>query len=373
MLDIIAYKNEIKEKIEKLMSSAQRRRALKDHHARRKPRPCGITIHTGIGCSLRCLYCYIEDMGFKWYIKPYPLNGIELVYALLSNPYFLPGKYGTLIAIGSVTEPFHPITKEKTFNYIEALSKYLGNFIQFSTKMYLTEEDAYRLKELDPGISPLVTIISLDYASKLEPYAPSPEERFETIKNLSKAGLKPILFYRPLIPGIVEYEYQEIIKKAFKSGAVGIVAGTLRVTKLILSRLKSIGVPIDEIVKRLPRQPKGNEQITIMSSDLKKIVLNYAKKLGLIPFTEACMANTYTHGYVCWKMVSKNIIVKGLKPPVIDEESIFSLAKAFGIKILGIKIRKGVMELSLLGGDKLEKYLFSELVKYRFRICTRVR
>ena len=373
MLDIIANKNEIREKIEKLMSSAQKRRALKDYHARRKPRPCGITIHTGVGCSLRCLYCYIEDMGFKWDIKPYPLNDIELVYSLLSNPYFLPGKYGTLIAIGSVTEPFHPITKEKTFKYIEALSKYLGNFVQFSTKMYLTEEDAYRLKDLDPGISPLVTIITLEYASKLEPYAPSPEERFETIKNLSKAGLKPILFYRPLIPGIVEYEYQEIIKKAFKSGAVGVVAGSLRITKLILSRLKSIGVSIDEIVKRLPRQPGGNEQVTIIASDLKKMVLSYAKRLGLIPFTEACMANIYTHGCICWKMISRNIVVEGLKPPTIDEELVYNLAKELGIKVLSIRIKKGVMELSISGGDKLKKYLFSELVKYRFRICTRIR
>ena len=370
MSDVIANKNEIKKKIEKLVSSAQKRRALKDYHARRKPRPCGMTIHTGIGCSLRCLYCYIEDMGFKWNIKPYPLTSIELVYALLSNSYFLPGKYGTLIAIGSVTEPFHPITKEKTFEYIEALSRYLGNFIQFSTKMYLSEEDAYRLKDLDPGISPLVTIITLEYASKLEPYAPSPEERFETIKNLSKAGLKPILFYRPLIPGIVEYEYQEVLKKALKSGAVGVVAGSLRITRLILSRFKSMGIPIDEIIKRLSKQPRGNKQVSIIASDLKKMVLNYAKRLGLIPFTEACMANVYTHGYICWKMISRGIVIGGLKPPTIDKKYVYSLAKVLGMEISSINVRKGVMKISVTGGDKLKKYLLSELVKYRFRICT---
>lgn len=372
MSGIIVARNEIMGKIEKLIDNIHKERALKDYHARRKPRPCGMTVHTGIGCSFRCLYCYIEDMGFKWDIKPYPLSGEELVYALLSNPYFIPGKYGTLIAIGSVTEPFHPITKEKAFEYIGAISKYLGNLIQFSTKMYLSEEDSYRLKDLDRGISPLVTIITLKYASKLEPYAPPPEERFETIKNLSKTDLKPILFYRPLIPGIVEYEYEEIIKEAFKSGAVGIVAGSLRVTKLILSRLKSIGIAVEGIIRRLPKKPMGNEQVTVITSDLKKMVLSYARRLGLIPFTEACMANIYTHGYICWKMISNNIIVEKSTPPSIDKKLIYSIARKLGINILSIRIRKGVMELRVSGGNKIKKYLLGELVKYRFRICTRI-
>ncbi|MEM4497864.1 MAG: radical SAM protein, partial [Nitrososphaerota archaeon] len=39
--------------------------ARRDPHARRLPRPCGLTVHTGLGCKFGCLYCYIYDMGFS--------------------------------------------------------------------------------------------------------------------------------------------------------------------------------------------------------------------------------------------------------------------------------------------------------------------
>ena len=40
--------------LEKKLSEEERREARQDHHAKRPPRPCGITIHTGVGCPLAC-------------------------------------------------------------------------------------------------------------------------------------------------------------------------------------------------------------------------------------------------------------------------------------------------------------------------------
>ncbi|MET1159446.1 MAG: radical SAM protein, partial [Thermoprotei archaeon] len=264
MLNELVSKRALKKHIEQLIGKEGVRKALKDPHTRRKPRPCGFTIHTGIGCSLKCIYCYIEDMGFQWSIREYPLTGLELVYSLLSNPYFVPGERGSLLAIGSVTEPFHGVTRRKTMEYIESIYTYLGNPTQFSTKMYITEREAYELARISKSrISPLVTIITIKWAPKLEPLVPPPDKRFETIRNLRRAGLKPFLFLRPVIPGIIEDEYVEILENAHKYGAEGVVIGSLRVTKTIIERLAKIGVPVEEIMYRLPRKPRGNEQISI--------------------------------------------------------------------------------------------------------------
>ena len=368
-MNVLEFKEKLRNKIGELLSRSEREKAIRDHHAKRKPRPCGMTIHTGIGCNLRCTYCYIEDMGFKWSIEPYPLNGLQLVYALLSNPYFVPGETGTLIAIGSVTEPFHGITKKKTFEYIECISKYLKNPIQFSTKMYLNKEEARILKNIEPKISPLITIVSIKQYSKLEPLAPSPEKRFETIKNLREAGLKPILFLRPIIPGIIEEEYYEILEKAREYGAIGIVAGSLRVTPLILERLRKAGIPVDEIIRRIRKPLKPNVQVSVDTSDIKKEILRTAEKLGLIPFPEACMANIYTHGYICWKMISKGIMKKGEGLlPHFEMSEIIREAEELGLRIDYLRREDYKLKITITGPSKL-KYLFIEYVKCKYKIC----
>ncbi len=369
-MDLLRYKLEVKRRIEELLSKDDIRVALRDHHARRRPRPCGMTIHTGIGCNLRCTYCYIEDMGFPWSTKPYPLTGLQLVYALASNPYFLPGRNGTLVAIGSVTEPFLGITREKTFEYIEAISKYLGNPIQFSTKMYLSVRDAERLKKYDSGISPLVTIVTIKYKDKLEPLAPPVSKRFETIDNLRRAGLKPILFLRPIIPGIIEDEYAEILEEARRNGAVGVVIGSLRVTNRILERLRKAGLDISEILRRLPRKPRGNEQIPIRVNDLKEEITRYARKIGLIPFPEACMANLYTHNRICWKMIYYGIRIPGKEPPRINKDILDKIAGENKLVIENMSIDKYYLKIRV-SGDKSRKRLFLEYIKCNFGTCIR--
>ncbi len=368
-------KQRIRSLVGEKLSREEKEEALRDHHAHRPPRPCGMTIHTGIGCTLRCIYCYIEDMGFKWGIKPYPLTPLQLVYALASNPYFIPGRNGTLIAIGSVTEPFLPETREKTLGYIEAIAEYLGNPIQFSTKMTIDEEAIKRMTRADPGISPLVTIITFKYHDKLEPYAPPPHERLEIIKKMARHGLKPILFYRPIIPGISEEEYPEILREAKKHGAIGVVAGSLRVTPRILSRLQSVGIPVEEIKKRLPRPPRPREQVSVDTRDIKKEIMEYASSIGLVAFPEACMANLYTHGYTCWRMQAYGIRAP-TPPPGIDVEEIRDTLRNIGLKHTSIHIdrRRGVLYLSLRERvNRRDRKVLEEYIRCRYRICVRIK
>jgi len=362
----------LKRKLESLLTPESIVKALNDPHARRRPRPCGFTIHTGIGCSLKCAYCYIEDMGFEWSIREYPLNSYELAYALLSNPYLVPGLNGSLLAIGSVTEPFHGLTRRKTIEYVQVLSKYLGNPIQFSTKMYITRREALEMREADPGISPLVTIITLKYADKLEPYAPKPDKRFEAISNMREAGLKPFLFLRPMIPGLIEDEYTSILDKAAEHGAVGVVAGSLRITEKILERLSKLGIDTREILRRASRKPRGRAQIPVDTSDLKSEVMKYARKRKLLFFSEACMANMYSHGLACWKMIKQGLAGGNLaKPPYPTRREIAGLAEELGVKLEDVRVSgfEARIWVSERGGKEV---LLSELIHSRYRVCTRI-
>ncbi len=296
---VLEEKEKIKAELKSILSEESIAKARRDHHSRREPRPCGMTIHTGVGCSLGCVYCYVPDMGFPMKPKPYPLSPLELAYALALNPYVFPGH--TLAAYGSVTEPFLPETRGRAMEYIATVYKYLRLPSQVSTKIPLTSEEASALKNTEPNLSVLITIITLNHHRVLEPNAPSPLERLSSIRILREHGLHVSLFIRPIIPGITDREAYRILALAAENKVNGVVLGSLRVTPGILKRLGAKGYNIVEVTRRLPRKPRNSrDQVTINSSDLKKRIEEYARTLKVKVYPSACAANIEAHKLSCY-------------------------------------------------------------------------
>lgn len=301
--DILRAKERVKLKLESMLTKTELEQAKADHHAKRKPIACGLTIHTGVGCNFGCLYCYVPDMGFPMKPRPYPLNGLQLVYALTLNPYFVPGPYGTLLAFGSVTEPFMRNTVEKTLEFLEYTYKFLGNPQQISTKAVLQDDELDKfLKSADPRISVLITITTLKHSKTLEPGAPHPAERLEFMEKLARRGVHVTLFLRPIIPSVTDRELREIIVQARDHGASAIVPGSLRVTPGIMARLKhSRIVDIRELEKRMPRAPRsGRDQVVLRMRDLKDEAVKIAREEGLRVLPSSCAANIEAHKLWCW-------------------------------------------------------------------------
>jgi len=284
--------------LEELSSKLSRESIVKarnDHHARRLPRPCGITVHVALGCTYRCAYCYVPDMGFSFReYRLYGLNGEELAYALLSNKAFLPGRLGTFIAIGSVGEPLgDDALFSKTVEYLNSIGRHLGNPTQISTKAYLDEEKAKRLARVEMPLSILVTIVTLGKHERLEPGAPEPWKRLQTIRRLRKAGARPFLFLRPLIPGVNDDEVEDIIREASRHGAYGVVVGGFRASPSILARLRGAGFDVSAIMERLRGSLARGRQTPVYTRDLKEAAVSYARRRGIVPFLSACCANNY--------------------------------------------------------------------------------
>jgi len=295
-LNELLYRKQIALKtLEAKLSGESLEKARSDYHARRLPRPCGITVHVATGCTYRCAYCYIPDMGFSFSeYRLYGLRGEELAYALLSNKAFLPGRKGTFIAMGSVGEPLgDDVLFSKSIEYLNSIERHLGNPTQISTKASLDTEKAKRLAGFKMPLSILVTIVTLKEHNRLEPGAPNPWERLETIRRLRKAGAKPFLFLRPLMPGINDEEAEEIVREAARHGAYGVVVGGFRASPSILARLKGAGFNIGEIKRRLRGALERGRQTPVYTRDLKEKIVEYARRRGLHPFLAACCANNY--------------------------------------------------------------------------------
>jgi len=289
-------KKEVVEELSSKLSPEERKEALRDGHAKRRPRPCGITVHTGIGCDYACKYCYIYDMGFPAKVSPYPLSALQLVFALASNPYVVPMR--TFAAYGSVTEPFHPVTSRRAAEYIVEVYRHLSLPSQVSTKGVIDEEVIKMLGVGDPKLNILVTVVTIYRAAALEPRAPPPKARLESASRAAKAGFPLYLFVRPIIPGVTDREFKEILEAAESYGIRGLVLGTFRATRSNLERMSAV-IDIAEIRARLPRTPRGSEQVNIRGEDLKKKLAEEAVKSGFKVFSTACEANVYAHDEWC--------------------------------------------------------------------------
>lgn len=361
LVAVFEEKKRVVEVLESILDEEGIRRARRDHHARRQPRPCGITIHTGVGCSLGCIYCYVPDMGFPMKPRPYPLKPVELAYALAINPYVFPGY--TLAAYGSVTEPFLPETRDKAIEYIRTVYRYLRLPSQVSTKIPLSRDTARKLREAEPRLSILLTIITIDEARRLEPNAPPPIRRLESVRALKKEGLHVALFIRPIIPGVTDREAEKIISYARDYGVDGVVLGSLRITPGILRRLSLAGLPVGDILRRLPRKPRSSrDQVTVNEHDVKAKIRALAEAYGVKVYPSACAANVEAHGEACNACRYGPCGVRG-KLPLVKTGWVYDLLEYLGLRARDVSVTdEYVLIRGLKAGDRVKVDVLRHLI-----------
>jgi len=362
---LLEEKKRIVDELKRVVGEEGFSRAKNDHHAKRSPRPCGMTIHTAVGCRYRCVYCYIYDMGFPGTVSRYPLQPLELALALALNPYVVPR--ATFAAYGAVTEPFVEEVRWYSVEVIQTVNEYLALPSQVSTKSVIDDALAQALRNAEPRISVLVTLVTIDRWKELEPYAPNPIERIEGMATARRHGLHVTLFLRPLIPTVIEREAGKLLKMVADAGIDKVVLGTLRVTPSILARLRAAGVGIEEIERRLPRKPRSrNDQVTIRGSDIKKIVAKIAQDYGFKVFESACAANVDAHGEFCSICDFGPCGVKSAAPPC-NENDVRDLIEYLGYIAKDVDVYENRIRVVLRAGDKRRLRYIIEAV-YRRRV-----
>ncbi len=259
----LSLKNKLIKKFEETLAPEEIELAKKDPHSRRRPRPCGFTLHVAKGCSGGCLYCYVKPPPVRNKLSPK-----ALVYSLLLNPRFVPRK--SFIAIGAVCEPldFPDYTKELILELLQ-----LGNPIQLSTK-----EINYDLANLLRKIDTLISMCAPDeeICKKFEPRRPSLSQRLEFCEAV-KGGV----FIRPILPMVPLEKYLKGIEKVVEY-----------TDRIILGNLRLIG----DVPKKL-----GIKNLSKKYYKRKRIIEEYIRReFDVIVFRSACCSNAYKHKVICW-------------------------------------------------------------------------
>ena len=181
------------------------------------------------GCEHGCVYCYARpshaylglspglDFESRLFYKP---QAATLLAAELRRKGYSCGP----IALGSNTDPYQPA--ERRLGITRAILEVLRDFrhpVTIVSKAALIQRDLDILGEMAKERLAIVTIsvTTLDrrLARRMEPRAPTPERRLETIAALAAAGVPAGVLSAPMIPALNDSEMEVILERARAAGA----------------------------------------------------------------------------------------------------------------------------------------------------------
>jgi DNA repair photolyase len=184
------------------------------------------TLNPYHGCSVNCLYCYIR--GSK-----YGGNTTHKTYAKANAPEILVKQlkkraknkeYG-LIALATSSEPYPKIEEElkltRTILQIIARFKFPVSILTKSTLVLRDMDILKKINEnaiLPADLKPKLkggAVVSFSFSTPdeklakiLEPNAPTPKERLETMKKFKDEGFKVGVCYMPVLPFLSDSDKQ---------------------------------------------------------------------------------------------------------------------------------------------------------------------
>jgi DNA repair photolyase len=196
------------------------------------------TINPYAGCSMGCIYCYTRGSkyGGNYGVKVVPKsNAVPILKKQLKNS--IRRNERGFIVLGSASDPYPTVEKDmKLTREILGLIKRYKFPLHILTKSTRVARDMDILNainevailppelddKLDGGVIVSFSLSTLNdgLARIIEPGAPSPINRLETMKMFSEAGFKTGVINMPVLPYISDSkdEIEDMVKMAINYG-----------------------------------------------------------------------------------------------------------------------------------------------------------
>jgi DNA repair photolyase len=158
------------------------------------------------------------DFETKLFYKP---DAPERLKLELSTRHYRPAP----MALGINTDAYQPIERKLilTRQLLEVLSQ-TRHPVSIVTKSALIERDLDILTAMAAQdlvqVALSITTLNSELARKLEPRAPAPKRRLQTVAALAAAGVPVSVLVAPLIPVVNDAELEAILRQARLAGAL---------------------------------------------------------------------------------------------------------------------------------------------------------
>lgn len=204
----------------------------------RRGMPFSYAINPYRGCEFGCRYCYAR----------YAHEFLELDTDAFEHKIFFKQdaawlleqelkrlKPGTLIALGTATDPYQPLERRLriTRSLLQVFARCSGLELGIVTKSALIARDIDLLKQIATRhkltVHHTVTTMNTQLARILEPRAPRPDLRIRTLAKLRAAGIRAGVLCSPVMPGITDARSSiaAVARTASQAGASFFAAGAL--------------------------------------------------------------------------------------------------------------------------------------------------
>ncbi len=200
--------------------------------------PLKYSLNPYTGCSFKCLYCYAVSYIGLMDSTPKKDYRQKLMKALGKLDKKLP------INIGTSSDPYPPVEKDyKLTRFSLFLLGSHGFRVLITTKAgNLLVRDIDILEKINVAVTPTITTLDESLASKLEPYAPSPSERINSIEKLVEHGIPVGIRFDPIIPGLNDDEHsiKQVIDTLSAVGVKFIVTSTYKARPIDFRRMINV-------------------------------------------------------------------------------------------------------------------------------------
>lgn len=223
------------------------------------------------GCFHGCAYCYARpthqyldfgagtDFERKIVVK-------RNAAALLTEAFEKPSWKGELVMFSGNTDCYQPLelTRGITRELLSVCAAF-RNPVGIITRSAIIQRDIDLLEDLhrEASVQVFISIAFLDrtMARRIEPGAPSPSRRLETIQALSHAGIPVGVAVAPIIPGLNDDQVVPILEAAAEAGATSAFRSLIRfpepVDEVFMERLKDTYPDRYDKVQNALREMRG--------------------------------------------------------------------------------------------------------------------